>query len=200
MAGQIMQERQRYGWTLRLFETMMRLSKVSRWIILAAGLPLLCCLVYLAFVHGPNDEPAPVYVQVAFLGYTNIQGNALPLFVVSNVTAVPIQCTSMGFQTEVTNVVRGRSTNRVWAWAPGWTSGFLQPGEGRIVTAPPPTNASSYCFAVFALKPLNFWQNGVEKLKPYLPATVYAEIRPNRRRIQFVQSRMFSGEKEETHR
>jgi hypothetical protein len=170
----------------------MRLSKTSRRIIFIASIPLLCVALYLVFSSGSGDEPAPVYVAVAFAGYTNdARGQTLPQFSVSNVSAFRIQCSLMGLQVQVTNAVRGESTNLVWGWKAGSASRLLEPEEMIIVPIQPPTNGVSWRFAVFAMRPLSLWQTGADKIESRLPPAVYSIIRGDRRRTQLVQTREF---------
>jgi hypothetical protein len=172
----------------------MRLSKTSRWILFIASIPLIYVALYLVCSSVPGDEPPPVYVAVAFAGYNNDgRGQALPQFSVSNVSPFRIQCSHMGLQIQVTNTAPDRSTYVVWGWNAASGSRFLEPGEAVIVPVQPPTNAVSWRFGVFAIRPLSLWQTGADKLESRLPTAVYSIIQGDRRRTQLVRSREFNS-------
>src|SRR3954453_6375385 len=149
----------------------MRLSKISRYVIFFASIPLVCVLLYLLFTASEGDAPPPKFISVVFLGYTNnIIGQRVPLFSISNLTSSSIQCVNIGPQTQITNIVKGRSTNLVWGWTSGSVLRNLRPGETGAFTIQPPPNEVPWRLGVFAIKPLDSWQTAVEKIGPHLPA------------------------------
>src|ERR1041385_671516 len=119
----------------------MRLSNISRYVILFASVPLVCVLLCLLFTLSEGDAPPPKFISVVFLGYTNNTiGQPVPQFSISNLTASAVQCLNIGPQTQIPNIVKGRSTNVVWAWASGSFVRNLQPGEANNFPIQPPPN------------------------------------------------------------
>jgi hypothetical protein len=170
----------------------MFLSKTGRWLILLASVPLVCVLFYLLFSPSERDTSAPKFIAVVFLGYTNnTVGQRVPQFSISNLTTSPIQCVNIGPQTQITNIVRGRATNVVWAWTAGSFLRNLQPGEASAFSVQPPPNEAPWRLGVFAIKPLSTWQKAVEKVGPHLPARIYSTLRGDSRRTEFIQRSIF---------
>jgi hypothetical protein len=172
----------------------MRFSKTNRWILTIASAPLLCVALYLVACSGSGDKPPPVYVAIAAVGYTNnAQGQTLPQFSVSNVSVFRIECSVVGSQIQVTNVIRGKRTNVVWGWITLSTNLYLEPGQAIIVPVQLPTNTVPWRFGVFATRPLSLWETGADKLAAKLPTPVSSIIQSDRRRTQVVQSRTFEA-------
>jgi hypothetical protein len=173
----------------------MRLSKTSRWVILFASIPLVCVMLYLLFSPSEEDASAPKFISVVFLGYTNnTVGQRVAQFSISNLTTSPIQCVNIGPQTQITNIVRGRATNVVWAWTSGSFLRNLRPGEANNFPIQPPPNEVPWRLGVFAIKPLSRWQKAVEKVGPHLPAPIYWALRGESRRTEMIQSGPFGAE------
>jgi hypothetical protein len=176
----------------------MRLSKIRRYVIFFASIPLVCVLLYLMFTPREGDAPPPKFISLVFLGYTNDSiGQRVPLFSISNLTSSSIQCVNIGPQTQVTNIAKGQGTNVVWGWTSGSFLRNLQPGEICAFSFQPPPNGKPWRLGVFSIKPLSRWQNAVEKVGPHLPARICSLLRSDSRRTEFVQSRLFGAKEPE---
>ena len=172
----------------------LRLSKVSRWLIAVASLPLAIVLAYLLFTSGDSHANAPKLISVQFLGYTNnTAGHASPQFSISNVTSFSLQCTAIGAMSQVTNIVRGRSTNIAWGWAWGHVAQAIQPEETITYTVQAPPAGTSWRLGVFVMKPPGRWQRAVEKYGSRLPPRLYLALRGSGRATEYVQSGLFTN-------
>jgi len=173
----------------------MILTTKSRWILLAALIPLTVVSFYLVVVPVPEDRSPVRLVNVTFIGQTDDPpGRRRPAFAVSNLTSAKVMCTMVGTQTRSTNVVRRRGTNvwdGNWVLAPGWTNLVLRPGDVAVFTAQRGMVREPWRYCVFAEEPMPIWQPTAEKLMPYLPTAVASILRRHYRRTQWTPSPVF---------
>ena len=147
----------------------MHVSKVNRWILIIAMIPVACVLLYLALpLAMPEPRTPPPYSSLRFVGFTTNVANApWARFVISNLSPFAVR-TGSGFAYNI-------MTNNAWPVEHSWITNsappqLLKPGAVVSIAVPVPANGPPWRLRAGAERPPNAFERTGLFLRRILPA------------------------------